>query len=170
MTSATSTILYHPRRAATDWITVDDPVMGGRSTSNAREVESEDGEPALRFAGEVSLENNGGFCSTRTEGQSWKAPGAHGFTVDVLGDGHAFKLTVRTSGHTRGSYRVTFEPGAGEREQHTFLLDDFELWDRGTRLPNAAPLDPSDVQSIGFLISDGQAGAFQLDIFSIAAT
>jgi len=44
-----------------DWITVDDNVMGGKSSSTF-EINS-DGHGV--FKGSISLENNGGFCSVR---------------------------------------------------------------------------------------------------------
>ena len=43
------------------WINVDDPVMGGASTSQTRVVEHSRLGPVLVFAGEVSLANSGGF-------------------------------------------------------------------------------------------------------------
>ena len=45
------------------WRVVDDGVMGGRSKGNIKV--SDDG--ILTFSGKLSLENNGGFSSLRTE-------------------------------------------------------------------------------------------------------
>ncbi|MGB6108218.1 MAG: CIA30 family protein, partial [Mycobacterium sp.] len=42
------------------WTTVNDPVMGGRSTSSVTF-----GDGGLVFSGAISLENNGGFASAR---------------------------------------------------------------------------------------------------------
>ncbi len=51
--------LSNPGEVAT-WTTVNDPVMGGRSTSAVTF-----GNGGLVFSGTLSLENNGGFASAR---------------------------------------------------------------------------------------------------------
>ncbi|MEL0037316.1 MAG: CIA30 family protein, partial [Gammaproteobacteria bacterium] len=45
------------------WMIVNDTVMGGRSQANLSLVEGED--EVFRFDGLLSLENNGGFASSR---------------------------------------------------------------------------------------------------------
>lgn len=161
--------IYDPETDDVSWLNIDDPVMGGRSRSQTRVVNRGSGKCALRFAGEVSLENNGGFCSTRTDGKAWDTSGATGFAIELVGDGRRYKFTVRTDEDERGSYRVSFDTRDGVRERHTFAFDDFEMYDRGRHLPNAAALDVSRIQALGFLISDKQAGPFRLDVFSIRA-
>ena len=51
--------LGDPAAVAT-WTTVNDPVMGGRSTSTVTF-----GDGGLVFSGDISLDNNGGFASAR---------------------------------------------------------------------------------------------------------
>ena len=46
---------------STNWGTLNDTVMGGRSTATIEELDSD-----IVFSGTVSLENNGGFASMRT--------------------------------------------------------------------------------------------------------
>lgn len=51
-----------PTQAPVSWTVVDDRVMGGVSRSRIEDS----GDGTLRFAGVMSLANNGGFASVRT--------------------------------------------------------------------------------------------------------
>ena len=66
-----------------DWMVVNDTVMGGVSASQVRP--HPDG--GVTFSGELSLENNGGFASTRTGDirQDWSNLSA--LQMEVIGDG-----------------------------------------------------------------------------------
>ena len=57
------TLIDFRSAARGDWNAVNDDVMGGRSSSSMRLTS--DGSAV--FEGEVSLDNNGGFASVRTE-------------------------------------------------------------------------------------------------------
>ena len=65
------------------WQTVLDGVMGGVSTG--RIAAGEGG--TLRFTGELSLENNGGFSQIRTAVAEGTFEGASGLVLRVKGDG-----------------------------------------------------------------------------------
>ena len=65
------------------WRIVNDSVMGGLSKS---EIVYSDGNKAI-FRGIVSLENNGGFASTRTIPRSYELDGHDGILLRVRGDG-----------------------------------------------------------------------------------
>src|SRR5690348_5989802 len=74
------------------WTTVNDPVMGGRSTSNVAY-----GDGGLVFSGDLSLENNGGFASARSPqdpGIGERAAGATSLRVRAVGDGKTYVLKV----------------------------------------------------------------------------
>jgi hypothetical protein len=149
-----------------DWINVDDPVMGGRSRSTTHVVYDSD-TPVLLFEGNVSLANNGGFCSTRTEGTTWHFPNATAFVLDVRAAAESeprrYAFTVRTSSDTSGSYRCWFEPVAHEWTSLHLPIEDFEFFRRGTHIASARPLDPTTLHAVGFLIGDKQEGPFALD-------
>lgn len=161
--------LYEPANDELEWINVDDRVMGGVSKSDTRLVEGDNGEASLVFTGEVSLENNGGFCSMRSEGKEWHfTEDIAGFELEARGDGKSYKFTVRTDQHQQGSYRHEFDTIEGVKATYLFALEDFELYHRGTHL-DAPTLDPTTIESIGILVSDKQAGEFELEIFRIRA-
>jgi monofunctional biosynthetic peptidoglycan transglycosylase len=148
------------------WQVVNDGVMGGVSASNFGVING-----AAVFRGEVSLENNGGFASVRSSPAAWNLAGLDAFVVRVRGDGRRYKFTVRTeSGFDSPIYQCAFTTRCGEWEEHRLAFKDFVPTFRGRVLAGAPALDPAKVVSVGFLISDKQAGSFQLEVAGIKAT
>jgi hypothetical protein len=143
----------------TEWSPVNDAVMGGVSRSAFTQA----GPGIARFAGVVSLENFGGFASVRTPPRMWDADGATAFVLRVRGDGHAYKFTVRTDDGFDGiQYQSRFTPPADEWCEVRLAMETFAATFRGRRVPGAPPLDPRRVRALGLMISDKQAGAFDL--------
>jgi len=149
----------------TQWMTVNDVVMGGMSRS-AFELAA----PGIaRFRGIVSLENSGGFASARTSPRRWNSSGASAFLLRVLGDGHAYKLTLRTDDGLDGiQYQSRFTAPAGEWHEARLAVASFAATFRGRIVPGSAPLDPARVRALGLMISDRQAGPFELLVDWIA--
>ena len=149
------------------WEVVNDDVMGGLSTSQFQLLTN----GCAVFSGTVRLENNGGFASVRSSpvGQNLNRPGA--FVLRVRGDGRRYKFTVRTGpGFDRPLYQCAFTPKGGAWEEHWLAFSDFVPTFRGRVLTDAPPLNPAQVSSVGFLISDQQAGPFRLEIIWIKAS
>jgi monofunctional biosynthetic peptidoglycan transglycosylase len=143
------------------WQVVNDDVMGG--VSRSRFTVATNG-PAT-FAGELSLENNGGFASVRSPSTSRDLSGQDAFVIRVRGDGKRYKFTARTdSGFDSVLYQASFDTKPGEWTEHRIAFDDLKPTFRGRVLTNVAKFTPARFQSAGFLISDGQAGAFSLEI------
>ncbi|MFZ4575604.1 MAG: CIA30 family protein [Phycisphaerales bacterium] len=149
------------------WRTVLDGVMGGRSTG--RVTQPEDG--ILRFSGELSLENNGGFSQTQTTVPAASFKGATGIEARVRGDGRTYQFDVRCSDvrMMAGSFQTKFETVAGEWVTLTLPFEDFRLYSFGRPVPDAPELVPARVESIGVTLADKKSGAFQLDIDFIRA-
>jgi hypothetical protein len=147
------------------WTPVNDVVMGGMSRS-AFELAA----PGIaRFRGCVSLENSGGFASVRTAPRGWISSGASAFVLRVLGDGHAYKFTLRTDDGFDGvQYQSRFTAPAGEWQEARLAVDSFAATFRGRSVPGSAPLDPARVRALGLMISDRQAGPFELLVDWIA--
>jgi len=141
------------------WMTVNDVVMGGMSVSAFEQA-----EPGIaRFRGVVSLENSGGFASARTSPRRWNSSGASSFVLRVLGDGHAYKFTLRTDDGFDGvQYQSRFTPPAGAWYEARLPVASFAATFRGRIVPGSAPLDPARVRALGLMISDRQAGPFEL--------
>jgi NADH dehydrogenase [ubiquinone] 1 alpha subcomplex assembly factor 1 len=147
------------------WQIVNDDVMGGVSTSSFRLTS---GVAVLQ--GKVSLENNGGFASVRSSPARHDLTGCGCFVIRLRGDGRRYKFTVRTeTGFDAPLYQCAFETKRREWEEHRLAFKDFVPTFRGRTLTGVPPLNPANVTSVGFLISDQQAGPFRLEIVSISA-
>lgn len=150
--------------AGVEWQAINDGVMGGVSRGGA-EIES-DGR--LVFRGEVSLENKGGFASVRTLPARLGAADAHAVRLDVRGDGKRYKLNLKTDEAFDGvQYQATFVAPAATWTTFTLPLASFAPKHRGRDVPDAPPLHPARIVTLGFLISDRQAGAFRLEVRAI---
>jgi monofunctional biosynthetic peptidoglycan transglycosylase len=147
--------------AHTSWQIINDGVMGG--ISRAEMVFT--GHGSGLFQGTLSLENNGGFASVRQSGTSHDLSDYSGMRLQVRGDGRTYQIRLRTDDRYDGiSYRYRFTAQAGKLSIVSAPFTDFEPVNRGRIIANAAPLDPAQIEQIGFLIADQQAGPFQLGI------
>lgn len=145
---------------------VNDGVMGGVSRSQFTISSRGTG----MFRGEVSLENNGGFASVRLVPALRSLTDESSFRLRVRGDGHRYKFLVRLAGSPDGvNYRCAFNCKAGIWEEPVLPFASFEPTWRGRILSDQPALDPRGMDTVGFLISDGQAGPFQLEVAWIKA-
>ncbi|MEY4674738.1 MAG: hypothetical protein RL148_2522 [Planctomycetota bacterium] len=147
------------------WSTVLDGVMGGLSTGKVSQPEA----GILRFTGELSLENNGGFSQMRTAVREGACSGAEGFVLEVKGDGRTYTFDVRVSNvrMMAGSFQQKFETKSGEWTEVRLPLEGFGLNVFGRSVANPPALDGAKVESIGVTLSDKKAGPFALDVRSI---
>lgn len=153
----------------TTWTTVNDPVMGGMSTSKITF-----GDGGLVFSGTVSLENKGGFASARSPqnpGIGRRAAGAKSLRVHALGDGKTYLLKVGAAGQP-WSYIQRFPTEAAVQRTYELPIEGFEPV--GMRLDPApdAPqtLDPSSISQVAIYILDKQQGPFEITVSAIDAT
>ena len=107
----TPLILDDFTRKPTAWEMVSDQVMGGVSDGKLTH-ELLRGRMALRLTGHVSTENNGGFLQMARDlgdGTGMDASGYSGVQLDVLGNGEAYNIHLRTADVTRPwqSYRMS---------------------------------------------------------------
>ena len=151
------------------WTTVNDPVMGGLSTSRIAF-----GDGGLVFSGNISLENNGGFASARSPEDpdiGRRATGAKSLRVHARGDGKTYVLQVGTAGQS-WSYIQRFATEAAVQRIYELPIEGFQPV--GMRLdpaPNAPQtLDPSIISQVSVYILDKQQGPFELTISAIDAT
>lgn len=145
------------------WLIVNDTVMGGQSSASIRA-----GNDGLVFTGQLSLENNGGFASVRRVGAaiSWErgAP----VQITVLGDGRTYQFRLRTSQRRNDiAYAAGFSTTAGKTLTLHFSEDDFAAVWRGRQVSDAPPLQFSNVRQLGFMLADKQPGPFSLTVKQI---
>jgi len=148
--------------AKLDWSVVNDGVMGGLSKGKLKIND----EGILTFSGNLSLENNGGFSSLRTDRVSLDLSQAKGFAVRVKGDGRRYQLRLSTEARFRGmeiSFMADFPTKKGKWTEVEIPFAEFEGTFRGMRLKDEK-FDPSQVRRIGLLIADKKPGSFEMQI------
>lgn len=148
------------------WSNVNDNVMGGVSSSTSS---WEDG--AMVFAGELSLDNNGGFTSIRGPIEldlGARIGDARQLVVEATGDGRTYLLQLRTLDDLQYVQQFSTEPGVEARHELAFAA--FEPVGRFLDpLPGAPALDPSRVAQVVVYLVEKAEGPFRLALRRIAA-
>ena len=148
------------------WIAVNDGVMGGVSRGGAKLIDG-----SLHFRGVLSLENNGGFSSIRSGGPTRDLQAAKAIMLRVKGDGRTYRLQLATNAEFRRariSYQAEFPTKRGEWTEVTVPLASLVPQVRGQKL-SGPPLDRTRIEEIGLSLSDGNPGAFALEVDWIKA-
>lgn len=146
------------------WTAIDDRVMGGVSTSRM----SFDPDGHAVFEGVVSTDNGGGFASVRHPELRLGDASTVGYRLQVRGDGKRYKLNLRMDAGLDGvNYQAVFWPPANRWVDVVLSLNVFSPRYRGQPVPSAATLRPQQVCQVGWMVADGQIGAFQLAIRSV---
>ena len=144
-----------------NWKTVDDSVMGGISRSKF--YLNSNGEGA--FEGEVSLANNGGFCSVKYVFDPLELIGRTHFSIRIKGDGNTYQFRVKSNNNDSHSYVFPFKTDANWQ---TIKIPFSKLYPvfRGQNLdlPN---FEGTIVSEITFLIGNKKEESFQLLIAAI---
>jgi len=153
---------------ANDWYVVNDTVMGGVSSSS---VDTNDSGQMV-FSGRLSLENNGGFTSTRTEAIPLLKSGLDTLTFQLRGDGRTYIATIRTPYPSlrRIYYRQSFDTVADQDITVELKGEDFKPYVFGQPVPSApslAEIGPA-IGSVGIMLADKSPGAFSLQINEIS--
>ncbi len=144
------------------WRTVLDGVMGGLSTGKI--AQSEPG--ILKFTGELSLDNNGGFSQTQTSVPVGTFADQKGVVVRLRGDGRRYQFDVRCSNvrMMAGSFQLQFDTKPDTWLVLELPFQDFKLYSFGQLVRNPAKLRPENVESVGITLADKKAGSFAIEI------
>jgi NADH dehydrogenase [ubiquinone] 1 alpha subcomplex assembly factor 1 len=146
--------------AAKQWRTINDGVMGGRSDGRFKMT----GNKTMEFFGTLSLENNGGFASVRSRPTTLGIESGDSIMARVRGDGREYRMNLYVPRGSGGySFRQSFETKKDEWIEVSFPVDTFVATWRGRVFPKQK-LDPSTVNSVGFLLGDKKAGPFKLEV------
>ena len=148
-----------------DWSPVNDTVMGGRSDGG---LEIRDG--ILHFSGELSLENNGGFASIR-HAAKLDLSDRTGIRLRVRGDGRSYQLRLNTNARYYGrpvAYGSTFRTQTGTWIEVDVPFDKLKASFRGRQL-DGYRFDPGQIEVVGILLGDKQAGPFHLQVERVVA-
>ena len=144
------------------WTTIDDVVMGGVSASSVR-IDPQ--TQRLIFSGNVSLDNNGGFASVRSQWLGYDLSGFDGIALRVRGDGSAYRFRVRTEATgTDVAYTALFATKANTWQEIYIPFAEMVPLYRGMRVGDAGSLDAAAVRSFGLMVADKQQGDFALEV------
>jgi len=146
--------------AAAEWQTVNDGVMGGVSEGTFRVTAK-----TLEFFGTLSLENNGGFTSVRTKPKPLGLAAGDTIVARIRGDGRAYSLNLYLDKRQMAfSYRAAVPTKKDTWIEVAVPLDTFEATSFGRVVKDAGAVKPQEVNAVGFLLGDKQAGPFKLEI------
>lgn len=152
--------------AAKKWLSVNDNVMGGISEGGLRIT----ADKTLEFSGKISLDNQGGFASIRTQSADLGLDGFDTIAVRVKGDGRTYYLDLRAATtFAASSYRAPLKTQKDTWQEVRVPLKDFEYSVFGKRIAGVEAMTADKVQSVGFTLADKQAGPFRLEIAWISA-
>ncbi|MEM7165420.1 MAG: CIA30 family protein [Planctomycetota bacterium] len=158
---------FEDMRRRDHWFTVNDDVMGGISRARF-ETTAHD---TARFAGALSLENNGGFATVRSPGRDLELSGMDGLVMRVRGDGRRYGFSVMPSDrrYEINMWRTEFttEPGVWQEVRVPFTAFVHQVM--GRRFPQNGHLPPERIRAMAFSISDKNEKPFALEIDWIAA-
>ena len=147
-----------------NWNIVNDDVMGGISNSEIL-INDKDN---LVFQGYLSLENNGGFASSRLDISDENIEGVKYFEIKLKGDGNNYKLRLRQN-NRRASYSCDFQSKKDEWIVVNLPIEKFRPTWRGNNFSNYPDLELESVNSLSLHISDKQEGKFVLEIEYVKA-
>ncbi|MHB8974395.1 MAG: CIA30 family protein [Pirellulaceae bacterium] len=146
---------------AKEWQTVNDGVMGGVSEGKLKVT----AEKTLEFFGTLSLENNGGFASVRTKAKKLNLEKGDTLVAKVRGDGREYSLNLYVKKPMIAfSYRATVQTKKDAWIEIKVPLDKFEATSFGNLVKDAGPVNPTEVNAVGFLLGDEKAGSFKLEV------
>jgi hypothetical protein len=160
-TEILSIVDFGRERAVSDWIVVNDGVMGGLSQGRFYLNHEQKGI----FEGHVSLENNGGFSMVRHRFTEKSVGDYSMIRLKVKGDGKRYQFRVKTDYNDRHSYVQFFET---DGDWQTIEIDLSSLYPafRGRKM--AMPNYPGEaMEEIAILIGNKKDEDFRLEIDSI---
>lgn len=143
------------------WRVVDDQVMGGQSAGAVGTTAE-----VLRFHGNLSRENNGGFSSIQAPLAVDMAPYT-GVELSVRGDLRTYQLRFKHSSQPNAVSWVVDFPTSGNWQAVALEFESFRPTFRGQSVPQAGPLNPASISQIGILLKDGAEGDFWLEVADI---
>jgi monofunctional biosynthetic peptidoglycan transglycosylase len=143
------------------WQAVNDGVMGGVSDGRFKITP----DKTMEFSGRLSLENNGGFASVRTKPANFNIHAGDTLVVRVKGDGREYVLNIYTKSRRMAfSYRTALPTTKDEWTEVSVPLEEFIPTSFGNRVQGMRPVEPDQINSLGFMLSDKKPGPFRLEV------
>jgi hypothetical protein len=152
---------FNKNSSISNWVVVDDVVMGGRSNGNFQL--NKDGNGV--FSGKVSLDNNGGFSSVRYGFNKLNVEKFKSMFLKIKGDGKNYQFRIKHKSSDYASYITSFS-SSGEWQEIEIPLNSMYPSFRGRKLdkPN---FFHKNIEEVTFLIANKKNEEFMLLIDKI---
>lgn len=145
------------------WSSVNDTVMGGKSQASLKIVAN-----LAYFAGEISLQNNGGFASVKRQ-RPIMIENNLPIKLRVKGDGRDYQIRLYTADTVDGvAYVAHFSSPKDQWQRLSLDADSFVAQYRGRRVNDSPAIQFAQVLQIGVMLADKQSGSFELVIKDIS--
>lgn len=164
---AAGIVLFDYDGSGPAWHTVNDDVMGGVSSSS---VSIDPERQRLTFSGHLSLENNGGFASIRSQWMAYDLKAYDGIALRIRGDGKTYRFRIRTEETGAGiAYTALFETETDTWQEIYIPFSEMIPMYRGLAVNGVGSLDLASIRSFQIMLSDKQQGEFLLVLDWISA-
>ena len=152
---------FNKNSSISNWVVVDDVVMGGRSNGNFQLNKEGKGV----FSGKVSLDNNGGFSSVRHGFNKLNIEKFKSIVLKIKGDGKKYQFRIKHKSSDYASYITSFS-SSGEWQEIEIPLNSMYPSFRGRKLdePN---FFHKHIEEVTFLIANKKNEDFMLLIDKI---
>lgn len=147
---------FSSQTTVSDWRIVNDGVMGGISKSSLLIIKSGHG----KFAGHVSLANNGGFASVQLNKKIGLTAENKFILLRVKGDGKRYEFRIKAKTSQNASYVHPFST-TGEWQLIKLPLAEFYPQFFG-RILNSPNFNFQTIEQLSFLISNKKEEDFEL--------
>lgn len=144
------------------WYTVNDDVMGGRSTST---IELTPQGNAI-FKGQISLQNNGGFSSVHYRFPAINTTGYKFLMLRIKGDGKRYQVRIKNRAGDTYSYIAYFSTN-GEWQNIRVNLKDMYPSFRGRTLDLPNFDEGGEIIEFALLIGNKKEETFNIEIHKI---
>lgn len=148
-------------KAGNNWIVVNDGVMGGESNSKATILEN-----SLLFGGNISLENNGGFASIRSELTNVDLSNTESVTIKYRSEGKNIGLRLLKEERFYFPYlKTNLQPTNWEWATEVIQMNQFLEYRLGKETnKKLTGKDFRDIIRIGLIATDKTEGQFKIEI------
>lgn len=152
---------FNKNSSISNWIVVDDVVMGGRSNGNFQLNKEGKGV----FSGKISLDNNGGFSSVRYSFNKLNVEKFKSIVLKIRGDGKNYQFRMKHKSTDYASYITSFS-SSGQWQEIEIPINSMYPSFRGRKLdePN---FFHKTIEEVTFLIANKKNEDFILLIDKI---
>ncbi len=152
---------FNKNSSISNWIVVDDVVMGGRSNGNFQLNKEGKGV----FSGKISLDNNGGFSSVRYGFNKLNVEKFKSIVLKIRGDGKNYQFRIKHKSTDYASY-ITYFSSSGQWQEIEIPINSMYPSFRGRKLDEPNFLHKT-IEEVTFLIANKKNEDFILLIDKI---